>query len=143
MHGVTAGGLAAGAAWAAMAAVLLVVGAPEGAPPACNLRRVTGVPCPACGGGRAAAALVQGDVIGAVAWNPLVVLGGPAAAVLVAAARSGDGRARRRRIAWGVAAAAVAANWGYVAWREWRGEGQKISRPSTIHAPAPSMTKAV
>lgn len=37
----------------------------------CILKHVTGIPCPFCGGTRAAWTLLHGDVIGAVVMNPL------------------------------------------------------------------------
>jgi Protein of unknown function (DUF2752) len=43
--------------------------------PVCPLRSLTGVACPACGGTRALLALVRGDLAGAMAWNPFVILG--------------------------------------------------------------------
>ena len=48
--------------------------------PPCPLRTLSGWPCAACGAGRAAEALLGGDVLTAVAFNPLLVL---AAAALV------------------------------------------------------------
>jgi hypothetical protein len=40
----------------------------------CPFRRVTGLPCPFCGGTRAAASLAHGDVIASIRWNPLVAV---------------------------------------------------------------------
>ncbi|MFT5107954.1 MAG: hypothetical protein ACI8XO_004797 [Verrucomicrobiales bacterium] len=42
-------------------------------PPSCNLKRLTGVPCPTCGGTRSTFALVQGKVFEAIAFNPWIV----------------------------------------------------------------------
>ncbi len=42
--------------------------------PVCPLRAITGIACPACGGTRAVVALARGDVAGALAWNPFVIL---------------------------------------------------------------------
>ena len=42
----------------------------------CPLLELTGVPCPTCGGTRALVALAQADVLGALAWNPMVALAG-------------------------------------------------------------------
>lgn len=43
--------------------------------PACTFRQVTGVPCPSCGATRAGLALAQGDLMVALSYNPLVVIG--------------------------------------------------------------------
>jgi hypothetical protein len=45
--------------------------------PPCWLNRLTGLHCPGCGGTRAAHALLRGDVIGAVRFNALLVVGLP------------------------------------------------------------------
>ncbi len=42
--------------------------------PACPFHVWTGLPCPACGSGRALAALARFDLGAALAWNPLAVL---------------------------------------------------------------------
>lgn len=42
--------------------------------PLCPLRRLTGVPCPLCGGTTAALAVARGDVAAALAASPLAVL---------------------------------------------------------------------
>jgi hypothetical protein len=44
--------------------------------PACPLRTLTGVPCPTCGTTRAGLALVRGDILGALHFNPLATLAG-------------------------------------------------------------------
>lgn len=43
--------------------------------PACAFRQVTGVPCPSCGATRAGLALAQGNLMTALSYNPLFVLG--------------------------------------------------------------------
>lgn len=43
---------------------------------ACPLLQVAGVPCPACGGTRAMAALASGRIVSALEWNPLVAMAG-------------------------------------------------------------------
>jgi hypothetical protein len=43
--------------------------------PACTFRQVAGVPCPSCGATRAGLALAQGDLIAALSYNPLFVIG--------------------------------------------------------------------
>lgn len=40
----------------------------------CPFRRITGIPCPGCGGLRSAHLLLQGDLWGALGLNPLSVL---------------------------------------------------------------------
>lgn len=42
--------------------------------PACTIHQFTGLHCPGCGGTRCAIRLMQGDVGGALAMNPLVVV---------------------------------------------------------------------
>lgn len=149
-RGVTGAVLAAAVVWCVLVAALVVIGpADASAPPACNLRRITGVPCPTCGGTRAAAAIGRGEVLEAAAHNPLLVLGGPVAAVWACisarrgAQHAGGSRRRRTHAAWALVVAAVGANWAYVIWRDARGGDQKISSPSEIHAPAASMARAV
>lgn len=43
--------------------------------PACGFRRLTELPCLACGGTRSARALLSADFLGALAYNPLFILG--------------------------------------------------------------------
>jgi hypothetical protein len=84
----------------------------------CLFKRVTGEPCPACGGTRAVAALVSGDARGAVAMNPLVAVG----SVLFAAWLAGRlllGRGvvlerGERRAAWVLGLLALGANWAWL-----------------------------
>lgn len=45
----------------------------------CPLLDLTGIPCPACGGTRAIAALAQGAWLDALSWNPGVALAGSVA----------------------------------------------------------------
>lgn len=40
----------------------------------CPFKSVTSIPCPGCGGMRAAGSLFHGDIAGAIATNPLSVL---------------------------------------------------------------------
>ncbi|MEX2217634.1 MAG: DUF2752 domain-containing protein [Phycisphaerales bacterium] len=86
---------------------------------ACPLRALTGVPCPTCGGTRAVMRLGEGDVVGAVVQNPLVVIGGALLAGLLAL-RLGAGRGLavslsrgERRAAWAASLLLVAALWAY------------------------------
>ena len=91
-----------------------------GAP--CPLLAIVGIPCVTCGGTRALVALVTGDAIDALTWNPLVALGGAAAILwLPVAALMLGGLLKPPRIpstlpAVGRVAAvgAVALNWAYL-----------------------------
>ena len=89
----------------------------------CPMKRLFGVPCPTCGTTRAFAELLQGDVSGAFARQPLVMscslLGLP---VLLVIRFVSDRRTMadllaavsRSAIFWCLVAAAVLANWIYV-----------------------------
>jgi hypothetical protein len=57
---------------AIMAAVFLIYGRSIEQIAFCPLRRLTGCPCPTCGGTHAAMALLRGDLPAAIALNPLV-----------------------------------------------------------------------
>ena len=46
--------------------------------PLCGLKRLTGIPCPFCGGGRCFQAGSSFAFLDALRWNPLVFLGGVA-----------------------------------------------------------------
>jgi hypothetical protein len=114
---------------------LVAVGAYEwwlgpAAPTLCMLRRTTGLPCPTCGATRAGMAMLDGRVLDAVAFNPMLVLvGGAVAAAL--AVRVVFGRRVRVdlapwawRVAWAALAIAFIANWIYVirrdgSWESW------------------------
>ena len=92
---------------------------------ACPLRTLTGIPCPTCGGTRAAAALARPDLRAALAMNPLVALAGMGGAAYVMHALgvwllgwrrwrpsvSSPARARNIRIAVVVA---ILLNWTYL-----------------------------
>ena len=88
----------------------------------CPLLALFGIPCITCGGTRAMVALVAGDAIEALAWNPLVALGGLAAiAWLPAATLMLLGLLNRPRIPTVLTTAArrtiiggFALNWGYL-----------------------------
>ncbi|XZE22764.1 DUF2752 domain-containing protein [Pirellulaceae bacterium SH449] len=45
--------------------------------PKCWLHELTGLHCPGCGGTRAMTSLSHGDVLAAVYWNPLLIIGLP------------------------------------------------------------------
>jgi hypothetical protein len=111
----------AGAAWAALVGIALLLertGIAE--PPVCLIRRTTGIPCAACGGTRATFAILRGDVGAALALNPGVTL----LLVLIPAWLLWRATARRAAPALGAGLTAAiilalfAANWAYVLWHE-------------------------
>ncbi|MFQ5718700.1 MAG: DUF2752 domain-containing protein [Acidobacteriota bacterium] len=69
--------------WGSVGTTLVVMGmaavwfAPQVLPawPRCVVKATTGIPCPTCGGTRAAVALLHGHLLQALTWNPLVGLG--------------------------------------------------------------------
>ncbi len=76
----------------------------------CPFLRVTGWPCPSCGFTRAAAALLRGDLLESLYWNPLLAL-------LLASGVCGlfpaPRRALRRTPIW-VPLLLLAGTWGWV-----------------------------
>lgn len=92
--------------------------------PLCMARRVTGVPCPGCGGTRSAMSLAGGDPAAAFAFNPLVAAFLVAGPVWLGWRWLRRGRPDRpwtpttRKVLGLGALAAVAANWAYVLWHE-------------------------
>jgi len=67
--------LALGGLWAAMALLSFAVKERTGTDLAtCMFRRLTGGPCATCRGTRAAVRLAQADILGALAFNPLVTV---------------------------------------------------------------------
>src|SRR5439155_751705 len=88
---------------------------------ACTFKRLTGLPCPACGSTRAMMAAAAGHPLDAIAWNPLCTLAVPALAVAMAIRpRAGAIRGTSRASHWsgaGAIALLVGANWVYVLWR--------------------------
>jgi hypothetical protein len=106
-----------------LTAVWLRLGLPR---PVCLLREWTGVPCPTCGTTRLIEALLAGDLLGALAWNPLVFLILTAVAVwAVLSAASFAFRQtwrvalspRERTSARILAIAALVGGWAWVLWR--------------------------
>ena len=120
--GVLIGGMVVTAA--ALAAVWLHLGLPR---PVCFFREWTGLPCPTCGSTRMVDALLSGNVLEALSWNPLVFLGMVVFVpwVLLTATRVAFGLpgwrivlARRERVGlWIAAAVALVAGWAYLVWR--------------------------
>ena len=78
---------AAGLAW-----LWAVDPAQAGAYPPCALHWLTGLHCPGCGSTRAAHALLHANFLAALCFNPLLVIGAPAAAVAAAWQRYKTGR---------------------------------------------------
>jgi len=92
--------------------------------PACPLQAATGWPCPACGSGRALAALAHGELGVAFAWNPLAVAAFAAFALAGLAAAAGELAGRplgepRTLPAWArvTLPLALAADWLYLTWK--------------------------
>lgn len=86
----------------------------------CALKHFTGVPCATCGSTRAVLSLVGGNFVGALAWNPGVVLA-LLTTLTVLIARVASARAPRlelsargRRWLWIAISSLVVANWAYV-----------------------------
>lgn len=55
--------------------------------PVCPLHALTGLHCPGCGATRATRALLHGDIVAALHWNPLFVIALPLIAGLLLDAR--------------------------------------------------------
>jgi len=107
-----------------LTAVWLRFGLPR---PVCLLREWTGIPCPTCGTTRLIEVLLSGDLLGALAWNPLVFLILTAVAVwaVLSAVRFAFGlpawrvvlSPRERTGARMLAIAALIGGWAWVLWR--------------------------
>ncbi len=109
---------------AGLAAVWLRLGYPL---PVCGFRSWTGLPCPTCGTTRMVDALLHGDFVAAVAWNPLVLFGLTAVALWAGASTLRDmtglppvrvvvERWERASLRIG-AIAALLTGWAYLVWR--------------------------
>ena len=92
----------------------------------CPMKRLLGMPCPTCGTTRAFALLLLGDVCGAFAMQPLSMFFACVIAPALLLSRAAFGKARfegaispaiHSPLFWIAVAAAVAANWAYVAMR--------------------------
>jgi hypothetical protein len=88
--------------------------------PTCVFKRVTTQPCPTCGSGRGTLALLHGDVVAALTFNPLYFtllgLAGLLLALRLIFARKIElslGK-RGRRLAWGIFLTLIAADWTYL-----------------------------
>jgi hypothetical protein len=107
--------------WLALVAGAVVLGRLAGRTvELCLFRRLTGLPCPTCGTTRGVLALLSGRPMQAWLHNPLVFTLLAAAAALLAfrvltgrSLRLGLNR-KQRAVAWGLLAAAIAANWLYL-----------------------------
>jgi hypothetical protein len=107
--------------WAVAAAGVLLLSMWKARPVTlCLFKRLTGLPCPTCGSGRAILALLRGQVMQAWLYNPLVFTLG-AAAALALAVRIATGKSPKielsqplKRLFWVALALAVAANWIYL-----------------------------
>jgi len=109
------------AIWSGLVAYAVWIAQTGGrAAPLCNFKRLTGTPCPTCGGTRAALRLADGDVLGAWSFNPLLLLTLVFLTVVVllrfvAGKRIEWGFTRtQRRVVWIVLIAAFLLNWAYV-----------------------------
>ena len=109
-------------ALAAASAVALapVLRLASGLLPACPLHALTGLPCPSCGATRAALQLADGQVLDALAINPLAtlalglaIMGGLLAPAWVALRGPLPARTPDRILRQGVVAA-LAINWAYL-----------------------------
>ncbi|MCP3906164.1 MAG: DUF2752 domain-containing protein [Planctomycetes bacterium] len=104
-----------------VALVAWLARASSDAPLVCNLRRLTGIPCPTCGGTRAAMAAADGRFADAFTHNPFLCVAVVAAFTWLVV-RIGFGQrivlSRGLRAGfWSAAAVLFAANWAYLIWR--------------------------
>jgi hypothetical protein len=84
----------------------------------CLLKNLTGLPCPFCGGTRAALTLLQGHLAGALALNPgavlLMLFALPGYLVYDRLLRPRGWEKKLSRVFWALALLALAANWTYL-----------------------------
>ncbi len=109
------------ALWCGLVAYAVLIMETDGnAAPLCSFKRLTGTPCPTCGGTRAALRLADGDVLGAFLFNPLLFVTLLFLTVVVALRFIAGKRidwgfsTLQRRIVWVVLIAAFLLNWAYV-----------------------------
>ncbi len=118
----------------------------------CMVKRLTGVPCPGCGGTRSAVSMIRGEFATALKFNPLATLVLPLAPFAIALWVY-----RRRAVARGSApwltrrtqhllllalCIALALNWVYVLWREFSGRTPPSPRLSSPAQPGQSSSAA-
>ena len=109
---------------AGAAAIWLRLGLPK---PICHFREWTGVPCPTCGSSRMVEALLGGDILEALRWNPLafLTLGSLALWAVTSTLRHLLGfprlhlvlESRERSVLRFSAVAILVAGWAYLIWR--------------------------
>ena len=86
----------------------------------CPLKRFTAVPCPTCGATRCVLCLAQGDLLGALLYNPLLfsVLSVLAIILLIRLVSGWSLRASltpvERRLAWAAGTVLLLLNWAYL-----------------------------
>jgi hypothetical protein len=84
----------------------------------CLLKNLTGLPCPFCGGTRAASTLLQGHLAAAFALNPgavlLMLFALPGYLVYDKLLRPRGWEKKLSRVFWVLALLALAANWTYL-----------------------------
>ncbi|MEZ6319128.1 MAG: DUF2752 domain-containing protein [Phycisphaerales bacterium] len=108
-------------AWAALVVIVHFASQRrDDAPTLCHFKNLTGIPCPTCGGTRAAFSLAHLHPVEAISYNPLLTI------VMVGACgylslRTLTGRGMRiewtrraRVIAWTLFACAFVGNWAWV-----------------------------
>lgn len=86
----------------------------------CLFKNITTLPCPTCGCTRAALALLQGDILLAIRFNPLVMACAAIASALLTVRMLAGRRVvlqaskMERKILWTIALLLAAGNWYYV-----------------------------
>ncbi len=113
--------LAFAALWAGVVLVSLGLSRHSGqAVNLCLFKNITTLPCPTCGCTRAALALLQGDILLAIRFNPLVMACAAIASALLTVRMLAGRRVvlqaskMERKILWTIALLLAAGNWYYV-----------------------------